>query len=208
MVNRSVGVLRQETYFHRTRDGSGASVWKLRWMMTRFLLFQPDSRHYLLAPRLYTWATVLKDGAGLGRPTSGGASPCPAGDSRWPSRERQTAHRRCAGRSSGAGGRVRDGCVSRGGGTPEPLTTVDGAQNEFNHEWPEPGGEAVLFTIRRSPGEDADAAQIVVRHFGTGERRVLVSGGSYPTYVSTGAQSCCGRLDAAAGAAPSFLLPT
>jgi serine/threonine-protein kinase len=43
----------------------------------------------------------------------------------------------------------------------------------------------VLFTIRHA-GDDADGAQIVVRHLGTGEQRVLVSGGSYPKYVSTG----------------------
>ena len=77
--------------------------------------------------------------------------------------------------------------VPAGGGTPEPLTTLDEAKDESNHEWPEllPGGEAVLFTIRRA-AETADAAQIVVRHLGTGEQRVLVSGGSYPKYVPSG----------------------
>ncbi len=77
--------------------------------------------------------------------------------------------------------------VPAGGGTPEPLTTLDEAQDESNHEWPEllPDGEAVLFTIRRA-GEPPDAARIAVRHLGTGEQRVLVSGGSYPMYVPTG----------------------
>lgn len=77
--------------------------------------------------------------------------------------------------------------VPAGGGTPEPMTTLDESQGESNHEWPEllPGGEAVLFTIRRA-GEAAEAAQIAVRHLGTGEQRVLVSGGSYPMYVPTG----------------------
>ncbi len=77
--------------------------------------------------------------------------------------------------------------VPVGGGTPEPLTTLDESQSESNHEWPEllPGGEAVLFTIRRA-GEPADAALIAVRHLETGEQRVLVSGGSYPKYVPTG----------------------
>ena len=74
-----------------------------------------------------------------------------------------------------------------GGGTPEPLTTLDESQSESNHEWPEllPGGEAVLFTLRHT-GDDADTAQIVVRHLGTGEQRVLVSGGSYPKYGPSG----------------------
>ncbi len=77
--------------------------------------------------------------------------------------------------------------VPAGGGTPESLTTLDEFQGGSNHEWPEllPGGEAVLFTIRRA-GDTADAAQIAVRHLGTGEQRVLVSGGSYPKYVPTG----------------------
>ena len=77
--------------------------------------------------------------------------------------------------------------VPAGGGTPEPLTTLDESQGESNHEWPEllPGGEAVLFTLRHT-GDDADTAQIVVWHLGTGEQRVLVSGGSYPKYVPTG----------------------
>ena len=77
--------------------------------------------------------------------------------------------------------------VPVGGGTPEPLTTLDASQGESNHEWPEllPGGEAVLFTLRHT-GDNTDTAQIAVRHLGTGQQRVLVSGGSYPKYVSTG----------------------
>ena len=77
--------------------------------------------------------------------------------------------------------------VPVGGGAPEPLTTLDEAQGETNHRWPEllPSGEAVLFTILYS-ALDIDTAQIAVRDLVTGEQRVLVSGGSYPRYAPTG----------------------
>ena len=77
--------------------------------------------------------------------------------------------------------------VSVGGGAPEPLTTLDEAQGEQSHRWPEllPGGEAVLFTIFYQ-GLDIDTAQIAVLDLVTGEQRVLVSGGSYPKYTPTG----------------------
>jgi len=73
------------------------------------------------------------------------------------------------------------------GGAVEPLTELDEAERESNHEWPEflPGGEAVVFAVRRA-GDTADAAQIVMRDLETGEQQVLVAGGSYPRYVSSG----------------------
>ena len=60
--------------------------------------------------------------------------------------------------------------VPAGGGTPEPLTTLDEAQGEQGHRWPEllPGGEAVLFTIVYQ-GLDLDAARIAVLDLVTGE---------------------------------------
>ena len=78
--------------------------------------------------------------------------------------------------------------VPVGGGTPELLTTLDEANGEINHSWPEllPGGEAVLFTTRRSVVNADLLDQIAVRHLGTGEQRVLVSSGTYPKYVPTG----------------------
>ena len=77
--------------------------------------------------------------------------------------------------------------VPVGGGTPEPLTTLDEAQREEGHRWPEllPGGAAVLFTIFYQ-GLDPTTAQIAVLDLVTGEQRVLVSGGSYPKYAPTG----------------------
>jgi serine/threonine-protein kinase len=77
--------------------------------------------------------------------------------------------------------------IPAGGGASKSLTTLDEARKESNHEQPEllPGGKAVLFTIRHLGGA-LDKAQIAVRHLGTGEQRVLVSGGSYPKYVPSG----------------------
>ena len=77
--------------------------------------------------------------------------------------------------------------VSAGGGTPEPLTMLDEAQGEFNHQWPEllPGGEAVLFSISYQ-GQDVATSQIAVLDLVTGEQRVVVTGGSYARYAPTG----------------------
>ena len=73
--------------------------------------------------------------------------------------------------------------VSSSGGTPKPLTAL---QEERSHRWPEllPGGKAVLFTIAK--GGSWDDGQIVVQQIETGERRVLVEGGTYPRYAPTG----------------------
>ena len=75
--------------------------------------------------------------------------------------------------------------VSSDGGTPETLTSPDvGSQDSF-HWWPEilPGGQAVLFTT--ISGVEGDST-IVAQRLDTGERKVLVQGGSFPHYVSTG----------------------
>ncbi len=75
--------------------------------------------------------------------------------------------------------------VSAGGGVPEPLTTLDSSNGEVAHREPHllPGGKAVLFTVWKDPYGDQ---QIVVQALETGIRKVLVEGGSQPTYVSTG----------------------
>jgi serine/threonine-protein kinase len=75
--------------------------------------------------------------------------------------------------------------VPVGGGKLEALTTLDEAQGESSHEWPEllPGGNAVLFAITR---EARALPQIAVRDLRSGDQRVLISGGSYPKYSPTG----------------------
>ena len=81
--------------------------------------------------------------------------------------------------------------VSAGGGEPEELTTPEsGSESEnavANHGWPEilPGGKALLFTIIPEDGS-IETAQIAVLELETGAVRVLVPGGSFPRYSSTG----------------------
>ena len=75
--------------------------------------------------------------------------------------------------------------VSAAGGTPEPLTAPE--QENWDHDYPQflPGGDAVLFAIRRQIG-GWDEAQIVIQTLSTGEQRVVLEGGFYARYVSTG----------------------
>ncbi len=75
--------------------------------------------------------------------------------------------------------------VSADGGTPETLTSPDvGSQDSF-HRWPEilPGGQAVLFAT--TAGSES-VSTIVAQRLDTGERKVLLQGGGFPYYVSTG----------------------
>ena len=75
--------------------------------------------------------------------------------------------------------------VAATGGEPEPLTSPDPERGEVGHLWPYvlPGGEAVLFTIAATAVEDS---QIAVLSLASGEQTVLIEGGSYPQYASTG----------------------
>ncbi len=70
--------------------------------------------------------------------------------------------------------------VSSDGGTPEPLTSLDG---EINHRWPQvlPGERAVLFTATVGEG-----ANIVLQPLPTGPKKVLQRGGHYGRYVPSG----------------------
>jgi len=77
--------------------------------------------------------------------------------------------------------------VSGGGGTPQPLTTVDTKRGEFGHRLPQmlPGGQAVLFTAIKARYR-WDDAQIVVRSLVTNEQKVLIEGAADARYVPTG----------------------
>ena len=76
--------------------------------------------------------------------------------------------------------------VSDSGGEPDLLTTPDSDKGEGAHRFPQhlPGGEAILFTI--GIGGSWDDALIVAQRLDTGERRVLIEGGSDARYVRTG----------------------
>jgi eukaryotic-like serine/threonine-protein kinase len=78
--------------------------------------------------------------------------------------------------------------VSSAGGTPQAVTTPDVARREKTHRWPEmlPGGKAALVTVGSADISSFDDARIEVLLLGTGERRLLVEGGTYARYVPTG----------------------
>jgi serine/threonine-protein kinase len=73
--------------------------------------------------------------------------------------------------------------VPASGGTPKPLTE---RKEERSDRWPEvlPGNKAILFTIAK--GGSWDDAQIIAQRFDTGERKVIIDGGTAPHYLSTG----------------------
>jgi len=75
--------------------------------------------------------------------------------------------------------------ISAAGGKPQALTTRDPSKEEESHRWPEllPGSKAVLFTEWSRNLEDA---QIVAQRLDTGERHVLVGGGTDAHYLPTG----------------------
>ncbi|MBI4481356.1 MAG: PD40 domain-containing protein [Acidobacteria bacterium] len=76
--------------------------------------------------------------------------------------------------------------VSAAGGTPQTVTSLDSEKGEFSHRWPEflPGGKAVIFTV--GTVGNWDDAQIVAQWVETGQRKVLVQGGTHARYVPTG----------------------
>ncbi len=73
--------------------------------------------------------------------------------------------------------------VPDGGGTPERLTMLDG--DELGHRWPQilPGNKTLLFTAVSDPISAED--RIETWSLKTGERKVLISGGSFGRYVPT-----------------------
>src|SRR5262249_19672434 len=76
--------------------------------------------------------------------------------------------------------------IPAGGGTAQSITMLDGKKREGSHRFPYylPNGKAVLFTV--GTGSSWDDAQIEVLQLGTGERKLLIQGGSDGRYVPTG----------------------
>ena len=79
------------------------------------------------------------------------------------------------------------GRVRPTGGEISPFTTLDSAQSETSHSWPDalPNGKGLLFTIFREPGTDQSQYDIAVADLATGEHEVLVRG-VYARYAASG----------------------
>ena len=76
--------------------------------------------------------------------------------------------------------------VSANGGKPETIVSVKPPEVAHGPQML-PGGDAVLFTLATGTGADRwDKAQIVAQSLKSGERKVLVEGGSDARYVPTG----------------------
>jgi serine/threonine-protein kinase len=75
--------------------------------------------------------------------------------------------------------------VSPNGGKPELLVSVKGDELADSPQML-PGGQAVLFTLAKGAASDRwDKAQIVVQSLKSGERKILVEGGSDARYIPT-----------------------
>jgi serine/threonine-protein kinase len=76
--------------------------------------------------------------------------------------------------------------VPAAGGTPSSVTKVSAKGEDRGHLWPEllPGNKAVLFTI--FTGGSLDAFQIAAVSLVTGERKILVKGGTFARYAPSG----------------------
>ena len=76
--------------------------------------------------------------------------------------------------------------VPADGGRPQRVTNLDATKGEFSHRWPEwlPGGESVIYTV--GTVGTWNQAEIVGQSLTTGERSVLVQGGTNPHYLPTG----------------------
>ncbi len=76
--------------------------------------------------------------------------------------------------------------VPAGGGEPTMLTKPDPAQNEQDHAFPSmlPDGHTVLVTI--TSAGSIENTQVAVLDLKTGQKKILIRGGSQAEYVETG----------------------
>ncbi len=78
--------------------------------------------------------------------------------------------------------------IPAAGGAPRALTEVDTQKGERMHNWAQllPGARAVLFTIPLQESTRWDDSLVAVQLLETGERKILVRGGTDARYVPTG----------------------
>lgn len=76
--------------------------------------------------------------------------------------------------------------VSANGGEPEMIVKTSGNESAYGPQLLD-GGRLLLFTLSAEPGADRwDKAQIIVQSMASGERQVVVRGGSAARYLPTG----------------------
>jgi serine/threonine-protein kinase len=78
--------------------------------------------------------------------------------------------------------------VPAAGGEPKEILPIDTAKGERTLKYPHalPGGRAVLYTVAVSESESFDDAHIAVFSPRTGQKKVLVEGGTHPRYSASG----------------------
>jgi Tol biopolymer transport system component len=76
--------------------------------------------------------------------------------------------------------------VSSSGGSVSVVSKVDRAAGERSHRWPHalPGGKTILYSV--GLGGSWDNAKVIAQRLDTGERKVVLSGGTDARYVPTG----------------------
>src|SRR6185295_6607815 len=76
--------------------------------------------------------------------------------------------------------------VPAAGGTPQPVTQVTLKDQDRGHIWPEflPDGKSILFTI--FTGGSSEEYLIAVESLATGQRKVLIKGGTFGRYAASG----------------------
>ena len=74
------------------------------------------------------------------------------------------------------------------GGTPESVTELNTTAGERSHRWPDmlPDDKNLLFTVAYTKGTPLDDASIAIQEIGKKPHRILMKGGAFARYVSTG----------------------
>jgi serine/threonine-protein kinase len=78
--------------------------------------------------------------------------------------------------------------VPAAGGQPKEVMPIDAAHGERIIKWPSalPGAKAVLYTFATESSESFDEAHIAVYLPHTGQKKVLIEGGTHPRYSPSG----------------------
>jgi hypothetical protein len=76
--------------------------------------------------------------------------------------------------------------VSASGGASQFITTVDTNRGESSHRWPVvlPGSKALVYVVGKYGREEG--TEIVLQRLDTGEKRVLIPGGTFPALSLAG----------------------